>query len=84
MYLRTTRQRRRDGSTVQYYQLAETRWNREKKRPEVHVVHNFGRADLLDPEELRRLARSILRVSNGGIDVPEEAGADPTDLIEID
>lgn len=82
--MRKTRRTRKDGSTVVYYQLAETRWNPEKKRPEVHVVHNFGRADLLDPEQVRRLAHSIMRVLNGDLEVPEEAGVDPTELIQIE
>lgn len=84
MYLRTTVRKRKDGSTVKYHQLAETRWNRERGRPEVHVIHNFGRADLLDPEDLRRLARSIMRVCNNGIEVAEETGSDPCELMEIE
>jgi hypothetical protein len=68
MYLRTTRRRNRDGSVVAYYQLAETRWDPERHRPTAAIIHNFGRADQLDPEALRRLARSISRVgrSRGG------------------
>jgi hypothetical protein len=73
MYLRTTRRRNRDGSVVEYYQLAETRWDPEKRQPAAHVIHNFGRADTLDREALRRLARSISRVAKAGLDVPEEA-----------
>jgi len=62
MYLRATTQKRRDGSTIKHYQLAESVWNREKKRSEPRIVHNFGRVD--DPaavEQLRKLAQSILR-----------------------
>ena len=60
--MRTSRQKRTDGSTLEHLQLAENVWDPEKKRSRVQIVHNFGRAD--DPavaERLRRLARSILR-----------------------
>lgn len=62
MFLRETTQKRRDGTPVKHYQIAESVWNREKKRSEPRIVHSFGRVD--DPtavEELRKLARSILR-----------------------
>ncbi len=84
MYLRTTRRKKKDGTAVEYYQLAETRWNPQTKRPEVQVIHNFGRADLLDPAELQRLARSIMRACNGGLEAPEEVGVDPSERIEIE
>jgi hypothetical protein len=61
MYLRETHQKRADGSIVTHLQLAESTWNRQKKRSEVRIVYNCGRAD--DPqtaERLRTLARSIL------------------------
>lgn len=83
MYLRITRRRNQDGSVVEYYQLAETRWDPEKRRPTAHIIHNFGRADALDREALVRLARSISRVCNGGIDVPGEV-APPGEAIEIE
>ena len=62
MYLRESRQRRSDGSTVAYLQLAENAWNPERRRSEARILCNGGRAD--DPavtERLRRLAQSILR-----------------------
>ena len=62
MYLRESKQRRADGSTVAYLQLAENVWNAERRRSEARVLLNCGRAD--DPavtERLRRLARSIMR-----------------------
>jgi hypothetical protein len=83
MYLRVTRRRNRDGSVVEYYQLAETRWDATKRRPTKHIVHNFGRADALDREALRRLARSIARVGNARLDVPAEV-APPGETIDIE
>ena len=62
MYLRTSRQKRADGSTLAHLQLAENVWDPEKKRSRVRIIYNFGRGD--DPEiteRLRRLAHSILR-----------------------
>jgi len=62
MYLRESKQRRTDGSTVAYLQLAENVWNPERGRSEARVLLNCGRADHPEvTERLRRLARSILR-----------------------
>lgn len=62
MYLRATRRRNADGSTVEYYQLAENVWDRDKGYAVAKVIYNFGRADQVDRESLQRLARSILRI----------------------
>jgi hypothetical protein len=66
MYLRITQRRNRDGSTVAYYALAENVWNAAAKRSEAQVVHNFGRADQVDREALKRLVDSINRVLDAG------------------
>jgi Transposase DDE domain len=66
MYLRITQRRNRDGSTVAYYALAENAWNAATKRSEAQVVHNFGRADQVDREALKRLVDSINRVLEQG------------------
>lgn len=65
MYLRTTRRRNADGSEVRYYQLAENEWNPDKRCAVAKVIYNFGRADQLDVDKLRRLAKSILRAVSG-------------------
>ena len=62
MYLRVSRQKLKDGSVIEHYQLAESVWERQKKRSRTNIIYNFGRVD--DPdvaERLRKLARSILR-----------------------
>ena len=64
MYLRTTRQRRQHGPDAIYYQLAENYDHKERRRSETRVIYTFGRADEVDPEALRRLAQSLLRVAN--------------------
>jgi hypothetical protein len=62
MYLRETHQKRADGSVVTHLQLAESTWNPQKKRSEVRIVYNCGRADAPQTaERLRKLARSILK-----------------------
>lgn len=62
MYLRSTKRQNRDGSTVEYYALAENVWNAKAKRSETKVIHSFGRADNLDRDVLERLTHSIRRV----------------------
>jgi transposase len=62
MYLRTTTRRNRDGSEVTYFQLAHNYRNEQTGNATAKVVHNFGRADELDRDDLARLCRSIARV----------------------
>lgn len=62
MYLRATQRKNADGSVARYYQLAENVWDAKKGCAVARVVYNFGRAEKLDHERLRRLAKSILRV----------------------
>ena len=64
MYLRTTKRKNKDGSVVTYYQLAHNLWDPETKQSITRVIHNFGRADQLDRNQLVRLCKSIARVCN--------------------
>jgi hypothetical protein len=62
MYWRETHQKRADGSVVTHLQLAESVWNPQKKRSEVHLVSTCGRAEAPQTaERLRQLARSLLK-----------------------
>ena len=74
MYLRTTKRRNKDGSTVRYYALAENVRDPDKGYVEAKVIHSFGRADQLDKAALERLIQSIRRVldddGSPAIDVP--------------
>lgn len=72
MYLRVTKRRNADGSEVRYYQLAENHRDPERGCAVAKVLYNFGRADQLDADRLRRLAASILRV------VPDEMETVPS------
>jgi hypothetical protein len=82
MYLRITQRRNQDGSTVAYYALAENTWNAAAKRSEAQIVHNFGRADQVDREGLKRLVDSINRVLGQGDVVTR--GAQDIPQIELD
>ena len=59
MYLRTTRRKNKDGSVVTYYHLAHNYWDSESKQSVVRVIHNFGRADEVDREDLVRLCEQL-------------------------
>lgn len=60
MFLRSTRRRLADGTKAEYFQLAESVWDAEKKQPVTRIVHNFGRADEDARQRLDKLAKSIL------------------------
>src|SRR5262249_7223900 len=87
MYLRTTRQRRKHGPDAIYYQLAENYYHKTRRRSETRVFHASGGPDQVDPEALRRLAQSLLRVANDErIDLaartfPSEVGIDDIEQV---
>ena len=62
MYLRTTKRKNKDGSTVTYYHLAHNQRHPETGQSTPRIIYNFGRADKLDRQELVRLCHSIARV----------------------
>jgi hypothetical protein len=78
MYLRTTKRRNADGSEVRYFQLAENVWDAARGCAVAKVVYNFGRADHVDGDGLRRLAASILRAV--GDDVREVGASEAGDV----
>jgi hypothetical protein len=62
MYLRASRQRRRDGSALVHLQLAESYWDKSAKKSRTRVIQNVGRAeDEATIERLKRLVKSIQR-----------------------
>jgi len=61
VYLRETKRRNRDGSTVSYLQLAHSERHPVTGVPSAKVIHNFGRADTVDRDALARLVGSISR-----------------------
>jgi len=62
MYLRSTKRKNKDGSIVEYFQLAHNERHPVTRKPVAKIIHNFGRTDQLDREQLVRLCRSIARV----------------------
>ena len=61
MYLRETKRRNADGSTVSYLALAQNERDPKTGVPRARIIHRFGRADQVDREGLARLVRSISR-----------------------
>ena len=61
MYLRETRRRNADGTEVSYLALAHNVRDDKTGMPKAQIVHNFGRADLVERDALKRLVRSISR-----------------------
>ena len=68
--MRESRRRNKDGTVVSYLQLAHNERHPRTGSPVAKVIHNFGRADLVDREALRRLVASISRFLE-----PEQAAA---------
>jgi Transposase DDE domain len=66
VYLRETRRTNKDGSVVAYLQLAHNERHPVTGSPVAKVIHNFGRADKVDREALRRLVSSISRFLEPG------------------
>ena len=77
MYLRTTKRKNTDGSVVEYYQLAHNVRHAKTRSPVAEIIHNFGRADELDRDELVRLCRSIARVCGVEVHDPMERAKTP-------
>jgi len=80
MYLRTSKRKNKDGSVVEYYHLAHNERHPISGRSIPKIIHNFGRADRLDREELVRLCRSIARVC--GLDVRDPLTDDSDESLE--
>jgi IS4 transposase len=76
VYLRETRRRNKDGSVVSYLQLAHNERHPETGSPVAKIIHNFGRADQLDREALRRLVASISRFLDPADAVAAGSGLD--------
>ena len=50
MYIRTIKRKNKDGSVVEYVQLANNVWNKKKGFAQAQAIYSFGRADQLDVE----------------------------------
>jgi len=81
VYLRETRRRNKDGSTVSYLQLAHNERHPQTGSPVARIIHNFGRADQVDREALRRLVASISRFLEPDAE-PTGVGGSGVELLE--
>lgn len=82
MYLRSTKRHNKDGSCVEYFQLAHNTRHPDTNRSVPTIIHNFGRAEDLDRDALKRLCVSIARVCDVTI---VDKGKDPaTSNVGID
>ena len=61
MYIRQISRKNKDGSKVEYIQLAHNEWNPEKGHCTAKVLYNFGRKEQVDLDQLNRLVKSISR-----------------------
>jgi hypothetical protein len=61
MYLRSTAQKRKDGSVIRYLQLAHNVWDPQAKRSRAEIVWSFGREDAANRAALERLVLSVSR-----------------------
>ncbi len=61
MYVRTIKRKNKDGSEVEYVQLAHNVRHPEKGYAKAEVVYSFGRREHLDIDALKRLVKSISR-----------------------
>lgn len=62
MYLRTSVQKRADGTRLTHFQIAESYWDKKLKKPRTRIIYNVGRAEDPDVKDrLARLARAIQR-----------------------
>ena len=70
MYIRETRQRLADGSYARYLQLAHKVRDPDTGTPRDEILYHFGRAEQVDPAQLKRLIQSLARFLE-----PDEAAA---------
>ena len=61
MYVRTIKRNNKDGSSVEYVQLAHNVWNKEKGFAQAQVLYSFGRREELDIDAIKRLVNSLCR-----------------------
>ena len=71
MYVRTIKRNNKDGSTIEYVQLAHNVWNKEKGFAQAQVIYSFGRREELDIDAIKRLVNSLCRF------------IDPNDVVQL-
>jgi hypothetical protein len=76
MYLRSTAQKRKDGSVIRYLQLAQNVWDPVKKRSRAEIVYSFGREDAANRAALERLVSSVSRFLSPEVALSASSGED--------
>ncbi len=61
MYVRTIKRQNKDGSVVEYVQLAHNIRHPEKGYAKAELIYSFGRREQLDVEAIKRLVNSLCR-----------------------
>jgi len=62
MFLREVTRRNKNGTTVQYVQLAHNTWDAQAGTSRTKILYSFGRADQLDRPAVERLIASLSRL----------------------
>ena len=60
-YVKTSVRTTRSG-TVRYLQLAHNEWDPATQRSRTKILHNFGREDEIDKDQVRRLVTALSRL----------------------
>jgi transposase len=81
LYARTIKRKNKDGTVVEYVQLAHNIWDKEKGYAKAEVIHSFGRSDQLDKEALKRLIKSMSRFLDPEDSARIEQGEDSLKII---
>jgi hypothetical protein len=81
MYVRTIKRKNKDGTVVEYVQLAHNIWDKEKGYAKAEVIHSFGRSDQLDKDALKRLIKSMSRFLDPEDSARIEQGEDSLKII---
>jgi len=81
MYVRTIKRKNKDGTVVEYVQLAHNIWDKEKGYARAEVIHSFGRSDQLDKDALKRLIKSMSRFLDPEDSARIEQGEDSLKII---
>ena len=79
--MRTIKRKNKDGTVVEYVQLAHNIWDKEKGYARAEVIHSFGRSDQLDKDALKRLIKSMSRFLDPEDSARIEQGEDSLKII---
>jgi transposase len=83
MYIRTIKRKNKDGSVVEYVQLAHNVRHPGKGYAKAEVIYSFGRREQLDVDALKRLVNSISRFFSPEDQIKLQAKTDSAEPIEF-